>query len=192
MKENQSKKWEEKYSDLVLENINEEDCCDEEFLEEYDYELEDVNEENLEDMKEEFATMKVSRYYYQDGVMSGVLSAMQEGINQASEIYKKTKKSYTNPKIEIHLDENHYKLSFLVGEFNKETYSISNEVEILNYSVGEPMEEALYILNIMDELGRSTSLGHAINNWIEDLNWQEFGIWGIDFSCSDSWGHLEN
>lgn len=191
MAEDKNKKWKEKYADLLLENIHEEDCRDEEFLEEYDYELDDVNEENIEEMKEEIASMRVSNYYYQEGVMSKVLAAMQIGIDEASEKYKEVKKSYKTPKIRIYFDEENYKLSFFIGEFHRETYTLLNETEFFTYDVGEPMEEALYILEIMDELGRSTSLGHAINNWAEDLNWGEFGTWGISFSCSDSWGHLE-
>ncbi len=135
-----------------------------------------------EDVEDEDA----SSYYYGEGnAMSRLLITMQTGIDEARAKYEErsgfsssddVSVGHGDDDVEIYINEDKLELEFSMGEN-----------VFFRYSVGAPMAEALVLMEKMDDSGMSTSMGQAINNWVEDLNFSGFGM----YSVSDSWFEVE-
>ena len=134
-----------------------------------------------------------SSYYYGSGnVMDKVLNKMQEGIDKAAEIYAPIKENGSEMNVIVDIDEDNYKMVFSYAEYDEEIYGPSEDsTKFYEFLVGEPMVEALFVMKKMDESNFSTGLSQAINNWVEDLNFDSLGEFTEDVQVSDTWSFIE-
>lgn len=133
-------------------------------------------ESNYEEKYKDIEDSKAGSYYYgKDNAMHRVLHQLQKGINLARIKYRQVRENYNEPVVDILIDEDNYEITFSI-----------NEEEFYRYNV-DTMEEALVLMQKMDNSGMSASIGQTINNWAEDLNFKGFG----ECKISDSWSLLE-
>lgn len=118
-----------------------------------------------------------SKYYYGDGnAMDQVLGEMQAGINKAADKYGKIQANHSNERVTVHIDEDKLEMRFILG---KNVFYC--------HPIGEPMAEALVVMEKMEESGVSTGISQAINNWAEDLGFDGLG----ECNVTDTWDMLE-
>lgn len=136
-----------------------------------------------------------SKFYYgeEDDTMGRVLGEMQTGIENAVTEFEKIKKDAVNSNlhINIYIDQSNLKIIFSVSEYSKEKGSYIHEKQFSEHFVGEAMAEALVVMELMEESDYSTPVSQAVNNWVEDLNFDGFGTFGMDYDISDSYGCID-
>jgi len=153
---------------------------------------------SMEKFKEKYKNVELSEassFYYGTGnAMDRVLAEMQEGIDRAVELVDEMKEeSEEEIHVDVYIDQENLKIQFFTSEYDEEEYVYGlNEKLFHEHIVGDAMAEAMVLMEMMGESGTSTGIRQAINNWVEDLDFEGFGEeLGEDYDVSDSYGAVD-
>lgn len=130
-------------------------------------------------------------YYGTGNAMNRVLAGLQEGIDKAVVEFETIKGKYEDPHVNINICQDEYEITFSIAKYDEDEYEYIDGVLFYRHLVGEPMAEALVLMQMMEDSGISTGISQATNNWVEDLNFAGFGEFDSDYSVSDNWGFVE-
>jgi len=146
----------------------------------------------LEEKYKDVPLEDASQHYYGDGnVMSQLLTNMQDGIDQAGEIFLALENKPDPYHVSIYINQNNTSIQFSIDEFDEEEEEWANSRVFFTHQVGNIMTEALFVMQMMEDSGTSTGISQATNNWIEDLDFDVFGEFSSDYDISDWDEHIE-
>jgi len=151
--------------------------------------------EKFEEKYKNVELSEASSFYYGTGnAMNRVLAEMQKGIDRAVELVEEMKEeSEEDIHVDVYIDQENLKIQFFTSEYDEEEYVYGlNQKLFHEHIVGEAMAEALVLMKMMGESGISTGVPQAINNWVEDLDFDGFGDeLGEDYDISDSYDAVD-
>jgi len=156
--------------------------------------------EKFEKKYKGMSSEELSKCYYhgsedEDSVMGDLLSEMEDAIDDAVEIVDEMKENSDEEiHVDVFIDQENLKIQFFTSEFDEEAceYSLNRKL-FHEHIIGEPMAEAMFLIEKLQESGR-TGMRQAINNWVADLadNLRGFGDeLGGDYDISDSYGAID-
>lgn len=147
-------------------------------------------ENKYKEKYKEVALTEASDYYYgTENAMDRVLAELQNGINTAATKYEGIKENYEKPHVYVFINQDTLEIAFFIAKY--EDFQQKPDIEFYRHYVGEPMVEAMVLMQMMEDSLQSTGINHATNNWVEDLDFDALGEFEGDFTIGDQYEFIE-
>lgn len=150
-------------------------------------------EKKFEEKYKDVELVDAAKYYYgnthdEKKAMIRLIIEMDKAVEVAANKFEEIKENYENPHMYIFINQDTLEMIFSIAKYDDEENDGWIPVkEVHRHYVGEAMAEALVLMHMMDESKQSTGIRQAINNWIEDIDFSDFGEFDEDYSISDEW-----